>query len=33
MTKNEQIKQTLLETHERRKLQTIKVFELTLRVI
>lgn len=28
MTKNEQIKQTLLETHERRKLQTIKVFEL-----
>ena len=28
MTKNEQIKQTLLETHERRKTQTIKVFEL-----
>ena len=28
MTKNEQIKQTLKETHERRKTQTIKVFEL-----
>ena len=28
MTKNEQIKQTLLETRERRKTQTIKVFEL-----
>ena len=28
MTKNEQIKQTLKETHERRKTQIIKVFEL-----
>src|SRR5574344_2160843 len=28
MTKNEQIKQTLLETRERRKTQTIKVLEL-----
>ena len=28
MTKNEQIKQTLKETHERRKTQMIKVFEL-----
>ena len=28
MTKNEQIKQTLKETRERRKTQTIKVFEL-----
>ena len=28
MTKNEQIKQTLKETRERRKTQIIKVFEL-----
>ena len=28
MTKNEQIRQTLLETRERRKTQIVKVFEL-----
>ena len=30
MTKNEQIKQTLKETRERRKTQIIKVFELKI---